>query len=457
MAYMGLALVESGAEQRNMIARALKYSDRATEAERLLIKAMGAYISRDYPGAIEELEKLEAAQPEDKFAPFWQGVIYDTELQQPDRAIRELTKAVEIDPLFKPAYNFLAYAYDATGNFEKSIWAIDKYISMPPEEANPYDTRGDLYAWNGKVDQAIESYGAALRIKPDFYPSLRKLGDMYVYKHAYARADSCYKELSSCPDKAARSGGRSLLAVIPAYQGKFDEALRILDDGLAADRMEGYEGGLHAGKYFMKANIYLTKKDFDLAVREAEAFVEAWKKADPEDPVYNRHFYCNVLTRAGRTAEAQEVAEAIRRDISGKSEIYMSSFWEPLAMIELARGDLGAALTYLDRAFASDNNAALFYPYRISLAEVYLKAGKLGEAVTTLERVVSRYDEERLQSAPRCVEDHYLLGIAYEESGWTTKAIEQYEEFLEIWKDADPGISEIDDARQRLARLRGGT
>jgi hypothetical protein len=53
------------------------------------------------------------------------------------------------------------------------------------------------------------------------------------------------------------------------------------------------------------------------------------------------------------------------------------------------------------------------------------------------------------------VKVHYFLGLAYEQSGWTKKAVEHYEEFLDIWKDADPGITEIEDARQRLARLKG--
>ena len=47
-----------------------------------------------------------------------------------------------------------------------------------------------------------------------------------------------------------------------------------------------------------------------------------------------------------------------------------------------------------------------------------------------------------------------MLGKVYEQQGTTAKAIEHYEKFLDLWKGADPGIAEVEDAKKRVAGLK---
>jgi tetratricopeptide (TPR) repeat protein len=60
----------------------------------------------------------------------------------------------------------------------------------------------------------------------------------------------------------------------------------------------------------------------------------------------------------------------------------------------------------------------------------------------------------RLSNGDLYVKSYYQLGKICEQKGDTAKAIENYEKFLDLWKDADPGIAEVEDARKRLAGLK---
>ena len=59
----------------------------------------------------------------------------------------------------------------------------------------------------------------------------------------------------------------------------------------------------------------------------------------------------------------------------------------------------------------------------------------------------------RLQNGDFYAKSFHMLGKIYEQKGLIDKAIEHYEKCLDLWKDADPGLPEVDEARQSLAKL----
>ena len=73
------------------------------------------------------------------------------------------------------------------------------------------------------------------------------------------------------------------------------------------------------------------------------------------------------------------------------------------------------------------------------------KMGDTDKAITEYERLIT-FDPNskgRFLIHPLY---HYSLARLYEERGDSKKAIYQYEKFLELWKDADPGFTQVEDA-----------
>jgi len=458
MANLRLGFIEtvygtSPAQGRARISRAVEYSDRVSERERLFIHGVAGFIQGDYPRAVGELRQISERYPSDKEAFFWLGVLYLLYTGQPGEGVHAFTRAIEIDPLYEEAYNMLAYAYEKLGDPEKSIWAINQYISMAPEEPNPYDTRGDLYAYSGRIDQAIESYQTALKKKSDFYGALGKLGKMYLLKGLYSEAELCYRRMVSSSDPQARSNGRRWLARIPMIQGRWEQALQILDDGIAADRMEEYTAR-SAEKHLAKAMIQWEKGLFDPALNELETGMRTLKEGAPEDlAVWWQHRSCVLAARGGIPA-AEEELESMRAALGASPARLLRHYWWGLGTVALMKGAPDSATAYLERGTALPSRESTPLDVRCRLAEALLAAGRPGDAVDQLESTLSRYDYAGIAWPIWWVKAHYLLGRAYERSGWKAEAVEKYTEFLSLWKDADPGIAEVEDAKNRLEGLR---
>jgi serine/threonine protein kinase/tetratricopeptide (TPR) repeat protein len=453
MALYFLATLTVGEESRELADKALKYSANASEIERYYIESYHAFIAYDYDETIRKLQRILDRWPDEKITHFTMAVIYSQMLGKPELAIHHCRRTLEIDPLFKRAYNQMAYAYERLGDSDSSLWAINSYIDLAPDEPNPYDTRGDLYSYSGRLEEALASYKRADEIKPGF--STLKIGHMHLFAGRYAQAESCYKVMASASDRWDRSEARTYLAIVPLYQGKFGEALKVLDRAIGADQMEQTVRRQNADKRRLAANIHLALEAYETAVEEALNSRDVLIRAYPDNPVFIVDFYAHVLARTGRIAEAEEVLRDLESRMDKEALNRSHTYWVIKGNIARAKGDMDEAVGYFEKGLEIAPDP--YFHIRSMLGEAYLEGGRLDQAVAALERALLRYDAARALVPIRAVKAHYSLGLAYEKSGWLSKASEQYETFLDIWKEADdPGIPAVEDARQRLARLKGG-
>jgi len=88
------------------------------------------------------------------------------------------------------------------------------------------------------------------------------------------------------------------------------------------------------------------------------------------------------------------------------------------------------------------------------LAHAFYQAEEWGKAIDNYQKITS-LTTGRLFTGDIYVKSFYMLGKIYQEQGNKSKSIEYYEEFLNFWKNADPGLVEVKDARIRLASIKG--
>lgn len=97
-----------------------------------------------------------------------------------------------------------------------------------------------------------------------------------------------------------------------------------------------------------------------------------------------------------------------------------------------------------------DLHAFFIFP----LGSAYYRSGNLDKAKEEFERI-TEMTTGRMRDGDLYAKSFYMLGKIHEQQGNTAQAIEHYEKFLTLWKNADPGISEVEDAKKRVTGLKG--
>ena len=164
-----------------------------------------------------------------------------------------------------------------------------------------------------------------------------------------------------------------------------------------------------------------------------------------------------ALARAGDSAGAQAVADNVAK--SFQLHRLVLGDWLPAirAAIEISRGNPARAIEVLQVTSRVDPNqllgdhrrAILYASYLRGLA--YLLQNQGGEAGREFQKIL---DQRRFQAyEPEAALARLGLARAYALKGDRGRAQAKYQDFLTLWKDADPDIPILKEAKAEYAKL----
>lgn len=432
------------------IYKAVLYSDRAGHRDRTLILSRHASISRNMQQAIALLEDGLKRYPDDKEMLYQLGRIHYA-VGDLEQAINCLEGSVAVDPFFEQGYNLLAYVCSAADKFDRALESVNQYASLAPDEPNPYDSRGDLYATYGLLREAAESYETALAKDPEFFASKFKLGGVYLADRRFEDARAYYERIASDDDTRSRISARKYLALIPLLQGKVKESLRLLKEGLVTDSAEAGElWNLAAStKHTIMGRIYAGLRQYDLAADEILKGIEYNNEIDSTDRVFYRSIYSEYLIESGNPDSARAIMMTLKSEPGTAARQVACVCDYTSAMLDRASGNLESARELLKLTVENCGGTQ----FRFAYVKVLIESGMFAEAadeLTELRKSRGLHDSENgfhVSLVP------YLLGVSYEGLGNKTAAIQYYREFLDNWSEGDSDIFEIGDARIRIQKL----
>ena len=317
-------------------------------------------------------------------------------------------KAITLDGNSAEAHFALGFVYERRQAYDEMEYEMRKVLELNPNHAHAHDSMGDvLHRAKGQLEEALHEYGAALMTDPFLLPSYWNIADVKIKQGKYGAAREML--LRSLTLHENHDITMTNLGKVYRLQREYERAVDVLRRTVA----------LNPSRINAHLQLGLT---YALQRRYKEARTEA-----------------EIIAGIVKTPKGQNL-----------------SFLYLLGWIFLEEGNWEAALENFRSAKRVKVPDRLISPQdaRGALAETYLRQGNFTDAIEEY----SSLDDSPIGAfrvgylwATR----HYKIGVAYEKLDDPARAKQEYEIFLDLWKDADKDLPELLDAKSRLAKLKG--
>jgi tetratricopeptide (TPR) repeat protein len=460
MAYRSMAIAYNNlgyrTKAKQLFQKALYLADRLSERERYRIQAdFYSRSEKTYDKAFEAYEKLLEIYPDETGARHNLAVRYGT-IDEDQKAIEHyeiLIKKYKTD--FVTTFINLASIYEDYGLYDKAKKVYEEYQNNFPESSFIHLVLSRHYGYQGKNDLALEEVDKAFALAPTNWVNNYAKGIIYYSMGDFIKAEEEYRKLLEKEEPTAKLDGMRELGRLFVLQGRFKDSIEIIKRRIEQAEKLGEKRWTRVAT----GDLAYVKRILGNYDRALELLEKIWKSA-VEDEDYNAQR--NALFFMGLTHlemksidEAQKTADKLKQMIEqSMNKKLIRNYYALMGAIEFNKNNYSKAIEFNQKAkllLYPAHSSNLPLAYHTGLA--YYREGDLENARQEYEKVISLRTGRR-SSGDLYAKSFYMLGMIYEEQDNKGKAIENYDKFLDLWKNADPGLVEVEDARKRLTGLK---
>lgn len=366
--------------------------------------------------------------------------------------------------------------YDiVTGESDKATEAYQLWKRTYPRDSIPPNNLSAAYASVGKYDQALAEAQETVRLSPNEALGYQNIGGDYLGMDRFAEAKAVReKQVAANIDSTGDHADLYAIAFLEGdtaamqrqvewAKGKPDE----FDFLEAVAQAAVSRGRLQAARenYSKAADLARRGKFIEIAARTMgiqavnEALVgnssQARDKAAAALAISRNRptmiFCASAFALAGDTAKASAIADEVAKLFPLHTLINAVSLPTVRAQVEIDRGNPSKAIELLRTAapyeFGSVTRSLPIY----IRAQAYLKARQGAEAAVEFQKILDHRGV--CMTAPECSLAHLGLGRARVLTGDNAGARAAYQDFLALWKDADPDVPILKEAKAEYAKL----